>query len=126
MQACSKMATSMDPDIVRTELLPILLQMSIDVVSEESKECCRNKKSLIVFASLTNPLRIPLFFPKVPNIRFNVAKELTVVAPICGPTVYEHQVSPVLSLLMEDPDRDVRFFAERTFKALKEQFVSSA
>jgi hypothetical protein len=62
-------------------------------------------------------------FAQVPNIRFNVAKELEMVAPACGVAAYESQIHPVLELLMEDTDRDVRFFAERTLRALEETFM---
>jgi hypothetical protein len=59
---------------------------------------------------------------QVPNIRFNVAKELYDIAKVCGPTLYEQQIKPVLSLLQDDLDRDVRFFAEKTSKILEEEF----
>jgi hypothetical protein len=61
---------------------------------------------------------------QVPNIRFNVAKELANIAPVCGQSVYETQISPVLSVLLEDADQDVRFFAERTLKILGKEFGS--
>ena len=44
------------------------------------------------------------------------------VAPVCGLSTYEAQIHPVLDLLMGDNDRDVRFFAEKTAKALEEKF----
>ena len=89
VQACSKMAAEMDPDVVTVEILPILLEMAAD---------------------------------PVPNIRFNVARELVDITPICGKTVYETQVSPMLSMMMEDQDRDVRFYAEKTMRSLEEKF----
>ena len=58
----------------------------------------------------------------VPNIRFNVAKELADIAKVCGRAVYELQIHPVLSLLLDDPDRDVRFYAEKSFAILEETF----
>jgi hypothetical protein len=59
---------------------------------------------------------------QVPNIRFNVAKELATIAPVCGQNVYETQINPVLSVLLEDADQDVRFFAEKTLKILGNEF----
>jgi hypothetical protein len=59
---------------------------------------------------------------QVPNIRFNVAKELRDVAPVCGLSTYESQVLPVLTMLMEDEDRDVRYYAEQTLNLLDEVF----
>jgi hypothetical protein len=41
-------------------------------------------------------------------------------------SAYESQVHPVLSMLLEDDDRDVRFFAEKTESALNAYFASMA
>lgn len=51
-----------------------------------------------------------------------MAKELEAIAPVCGASVYESQICPVLALLMEDTDRDVRFFAEKTSRVLDIEF----
>jgi hypothetical protein len=64
-----------------------------------------------------------LSFFQVANIRFNVAKELQVMAPVCGVVAYESQVLPVLNMLMNDDDRDVRFCAEKAIAALDEVFA---
>jgi len=42
------------------------------------------------------------------------------MAPACGVSAYETQITPVLDMLMEDTDRDVRYFAEKTSRALGE------
>jgi len=78
LQACALMATEMEPETVRTDLLPMVLDMTTDTV---------------------------------PNIRFNVAKALQKIAPVAGPTVIETQIRPVINLLVDDLDTDVRFFA---------------
>lgn len=36
--------------------------------------------------------------------------------------VYESHILPILTLLLDDDDRDVRFFAERTLSAVDEAF----
>lgn len=48
------------------------------------------------------------------------------MAPVCGVAVYESQISPVLNLLMDDTDRDVRYFAEKTFRVLDEEFATGS
>jgi hypothetical protein len=58
----------------------------------------------------------------VANIRFNVAKELESIAKVCGPSMFHQQISPILSLLRDDPDRDVRFHAEKTIASIEEAF----
>lgn len=63
---------------------------------------------------------------QVPNIRFNVAKELRAVAPVCGASTYESQILPVLTMLIEDDDRDVRFYAEQSLNTLDEEFANVA
>ena len=52
----------------------------------------------------------------MPNIRFNVAKGLEMMSPVCGKPVYDTQIRPILNVLVEDADRDVRFFASQTLK----------
>jgi serine/threonine-protein phosphatase 2A regulatory subunit A len=91
LQACSMMATEMDSDSARIEILPLILEMATDLV---------------------------------PNIRFNVAKELQSMAHACGISAYESQVLPVLNMLLEDEDRDVRFYAEKAATALDETFAA--
>ena len=41
------------------------------------------------------------------------------MAPVCGKVVYDTQIRPVLAVLIEDSDRDVRFFAGQTLKKLE-------
>ena len=72
------------------------------------------------------PLILEMATDVVPNIRFNVAKVLQTVAPVCGINAYETQVLPVLNLLLDDDDRDVRFFAEKTVSVLDEVFEDEA
>jgi serine/threonine-protein phosphatase 2A regulatory subunit A len=93
LQACAMMATEMDADTARLEVLPLVLEMASDIV---------------------------------PNIRFNVAKELKTITPNCGLVAYETQVHPVLSMLIEDDDRDTRYYAEQTERELDEYFRSVA
>ena len=47
------------------------------------------------------------------------------MAPVCGKSIYETQIRPVLTLLVEDTDRDVRFFASQTMKKMDEQLLAS-
>ena len=93
LQACAMMATVMDANAARVEILPLVMDMSADVV---------------------------------PNIRFNVAKELRAMAPVWGQAAYETQIGPILAMLMEDDDRDVRFYAEKASSELEEEFSAAA
>jgi hypothetical protein len=61
---------------------------------------------------------------QVPNIRFNVAKELRAVAIVCGSNAYEPLIMPILNMLADDDDRDVRFYAELSLNALDEEFAT--
>ena len=69
------------------------------------------------------PMVLEMATDAVPNIRFNVAKELEKMAPVCGVRAYETLILPVLTMLMEDDDRDVRYYAEKTATALDEVFA---
>jgi hypothetical protein len=48
------------------------------------------------------------------------------VAPVCGASAYESQILPVLTMLMDDDDRDVRYYAEQSLNALDEEFANVA
>jgi len=65
------------------------------------------------------PMILLMATDNVANIRFNVAKGLKTVAPVCGNAAIDSQIRPVLSLLAEDPDRDVRYFANKTLESLE-------
>ncbi|CAG8663258.1 18260_t:CDS:2, partial [Racocetra fulgida] len=58
----------------------------------------------------------------IPNIRFNVAKSYEVLIPVlkqCAETavLLETQVKPALDKLRDDPDNDVKYFAEKALLA---------
>lgn len=54
-----------------------------------------------------------------------MAKGLEMMAPVCGKEVYDQQIRLVLSVLTEDSDRDVRYFANKTAKKLDIEFVGT-
>mmetsp|Transcript_14633 Transcript_14633/g.22608 ORF Transcript_14633/g.22608 Transcript_14633/m.22608 type:complete len:745 (+) Transcript_14633:114-2348(+) len=58
----------------------------------------------------------------VPNIRFNVAKALSVVAPKCTRAACADIIS-TLQTLVEDSDRDVRYFAKQSLDSLQSDKV---
>lgn len=54
----------------------------------------------------------------IPNIRFNVAKTLEVIAGVLatmptGKQLAVTKIGPVLKTLQNDPDADVRYFANK-------------
>ena len=119
LQACAMMATEMDSDTARLEILPLVLEMATDAVSRISFVLKLDRGVPVSYA-------FPLRFYQVPNIRFNVAKELQSITPVCGVAAYDSQVLPVLTMLMDDDDRDVRYFAEKAANALDDEFTSVA
>lgn len=70
------------------------------------------------------PILLEMATDLVPNIRFNVAQSLGDMGSICETTTYEQQILPVLGLLQEDMDRDVRFYADKAAAKLEEEFAS--
>lgn len=66
------------------------------------------------------PLVLEMSTDAVANIRFNVAKGLQQTAPILGNHVYSTQIEPILGELVDDPDRDVRYFSKEIVKELEE------
>ncbi len=67
------------------------------------------------------PMILDMASDSVPNVRFNVARALFRIAEPCGVNMYKQQIRPVISVLTEDPDRDVRFFAEKSLKDADQQ-----
>jgi len=72
------------------------------------------------------PMVLDMASDNVPNIRFNVAKGLQTMAPVCGREICDTQIRPVMALLLDDPDRDVRYFATKTVELLDQEFGSSS
>ena len=49
---------------------------------------------------------------KVPNVRFNVAKTLQILAGLVDPAINQTRIKPALTKMMtDDSDRDVKFYA---------------
>jgi serine/threonine-protein phosphatase 2A regulatory subunit A len=70
------------------------------------------------------PILLEMATDPVPNIRFNVAQSLGNLGSIYDVTTYDQQVLPVLSLLQEDLDRDVRFYADKASAKLEEEYAN--
>jgi len=63
------------------------------------------------------PVVVNLSKDRVPNIKFNVAKVLQSLIPIVDQSVVEKTIRPCLGELAEDPDVDVRYFANEALQA---------
>eukprot|EP00970_Alexandrium_tamarense_P003984 scaffold692_cov203-Alexandrium_tamarense.AAC.8 len=57
------------------------------------------------------PILLEMACDPVANVRFNVAKGLGLVGPSFNQFVYNSQIRPIMSMLKDDADRDVRYFA---------------
>ena len=64
------------------------------------------------------PLVLSMAADPVPNIRFNVSKTLATLAPRLAGGAIDDLVRPALNTLIEDPDRDVRFFTRKAIAGL--------
>ncbi|KAK1257299.1 hypothetical protein QJS04_geneDACA024262 [Acorus gramineus] len=70
------------------------------------------------------PVVITASKDRVPNIKFNVAKVLQALIPIVNQSVVEQTIRPCLVELSEDPDVDVRYFANQALQA-SDQMMSN-
>ncbi|KAL3782012.1 hypothetical protein ACHAW5_004531 [Stephanodiscus triporus] len=70
------------------------------------------------------PILLEMHCDPVPNVRFNVAKGLGMIGPLFQSS-YEGQILPILTLMMDDPDRDVRYFATQASDSLRAFFGTS-
>jgi len=57
------------------------------------------------------PIVIELVPDRVANIRLNVAKTFQTIIPLVDNSVVETKIKPALSKLLEDKDRDVKYFS---------------
>ncbi|CAM9592625.1 unnamed protein product [Ectocarpus sp. 8 AP-2014] len=64
------------------------------------------------------PLVLRMASDPVPNIRFNVSKTLEKMAPRLENDAVEAQVRPALDSLVDDADRDVRYFTRKAMQAV--------
>lgn len=64
------------------------------------------------------PLVIKMSEDPVPNIRFNVAKTLGILAKNLDANTIQTKVKPTLTKLYEDADRDVKFYASQALSVL--------
>lgn len=65
------------------------------------------------------PLLLEMHCDPVPNVRFNVAKGLGLVGSLYKKSsIYEYQIVPILKLMIEDSDPDVRYFANQSIDSL--------
>ncbi|CAN7079600.1 unnamed protein product [Brassica oleracea var. botrytis] len=100
LRAVSLLAPVMGSEITCSKLLPVVMTGAKD-------RQCINK---IIF-----------YYHRVPNIKFNVAKVLQSLIPI----VVEKTIRPGLVELSEDPDVDVRFFANQALQSIDNVMMSS-
>ncbi|CAN4121879.1 unnamed protein product [Withania somnifera] len=71
------------------------------------------------------PVVITATKDRVPNIKFNVAKVLQSLVPIVDHLVVEKTIRPSLVELAEDPDVDVRFYANQALQSIDNVMMSS-
>lgn len=74
----------------------------------------------IIRSDILEPL-LALAIDAIPNIRFNVAKALEVLATTYskapeGRQLVQSKIVPVLEKMKNDPDADVRYFATRALQ----------
>ncbi|MFS8003593.1 putative armadillo-like helical protein [Helianthus anomalus] len=62
---------------------------------------------------------------RVPNIKFNVAKVLQYLVCIVDHLVVEKSIKPCLVELAEDPNVDVRYFANQALQSIDQVTMSS-
>lgn len=61
------------------------------------------------------PFMLNQIADKVPNIRFNIAKGLKVVAPYVKNSSLQTAITKALTQLSSDPDLDVKYFSSKSY-----------
>ncbi|KAM0046117.1 putative armadillo-like helical protein [Helianthus debilis subsp. tardiflorus] len=75
--------------------------------------------------SILAPVVVTASKDRVPIIKFNVAKVLQSLVPIVDHSVVEKSIKPCLVELAEDPDVDVRYFANQALESIDQVMMSS-
>jgi len=57
------------------------------------------------------PITLELVGDRIANIKLNVAKTMQALVTVVDSSVVETKIKPALNKLLEDKDRDVRYFA---------------
>jgi serine/threonine-protein phosphatase 2A regulatory subunit A len=113
-----------DADWAKTTLLAKVLEMASDAnfVNRMTllftinllTEMCSPE----IMTKMVSPAVCALHKDKIPNVRFNVARTLEQVAPLIDASVVDTQFRPVLMKLVNDTDRDVKFYAKKALLSI--------
>lgn len=74
----------------------------------------------MLIETLALPLFAKLARDRVANVRFNVARALERLRPKLHPSTITTHAKPILRSLLDDKDRDAKFYAARAIAALDE------
>ncbi|KAK4337262.1 hypothetical protein RND71_043260 [Anisodus tanguticus] len=108
----------------KKSVFPKVLQMSADTNYLHRMTClfCINALSEVcptdVITNVLLPTVLSLANDDVSNVRFNVAKTLQKIGPSVERSVLKSNVLTCLENLKNDPDGDVKYFAEEALSAL--------
>jgi len=112
-----KLVEKFGTDWAQQTIIPKVIAMSRDQNYLHRMTClfCINVLAEACGSEITERLMLPTILTMatdlVANVRFNVAKTLTILGPNLSPSVMTSQVKPTLAKLNEDTDFDVRYFA---------------
>ncbi len=99
------------------QTIPKVIAMSRDQNYLHRMTClfCINVLAEACGSDITERLMLPTVLTmggdQVPNVRFNVAKTLSIVGPKINSSALQSQVRPILTKLNDDTDFDVRYYA---------------
>ena len=112
-----KLVEKFGTDWAQQTIIPKVIQMSRDQNYLHRMTClfCINVLAEACGPEITERLMLPTVLNMasdvVANVRFNVAKTLTIIGPKLNTSVMNSQIKPVLTKLNDDQDFDVRYFA---------------
>ncbi|CAL9214827.1 unnamed protein product [Arabidopsis halleri] len=105
--------------------MTILRAVSLLAPVMGSEITCSKLLPAVITASKDRQVPLSLSLLKLPNIKFNVAKMMQSLIPIVDQAVVENMIRPCLVELSEDPDVDVRFFANQALQSIDNVMMSS-
>uniref|UniRef100_A0A2D4P2D3 TOG domain-containing protein n=1 Tax=Micrurus surinamensis TaxID=129470 RepID=A0A2D4P2D3_MICSU len=119
-----KLVEKFGKDWAHATIIPKVLAMSNDpnYLHRMTTLFCINVLSEVCGQEITTKHMLPTVLrmagDAVANVRFNVAKSLQKIGPILDNGTLQNEVKPVLEKLTQDPDVDVKYFAQEALTVL--------
>jgi len=119
----NKLALLFGPIWVKEQVFPILTKMLSSNFSQKmtASFTVQALSEVVDQNLLENEIlgfTFDLLKDSIPNVRFNAVKAMEIIAQRVEPRIVETRISPQLRVMLNDPDRDVRFYTRKALQVI--------